>query len=347
MLHPEVEKIRNLAFYIQKEWPRPGSDKEQWFRRVTEGPTAVRITGDNFPLNCRLISLKSSKPFEVNNIFFHTVDTSRLLPLHAAQFRVNWYAHKDTWEYIDSKEPVNGKSPRYHLQVNLLLSMMFELLVIRGMHDYGSGDVPFIMTSWPSHLLDLALDYWVEWSKGEVSPEEQHQKFHETNNKFCLRLKPTFSQVTRLVQSLLSDPAYEYVPRFIIFYGAPVLETKVRALFMDPTYVPAKELIESFPSSCGSLACKEESGCDGVFDFSSCRSLASGSRFIRRDNWPKAVVRCNQWLCSVEEPAGAVHKPLSRSQFQTCQRCNEVLYCSKACQTIDWMAHKRVCEARS
>lgn len=142
------------------------------------------------------------------------------------------------------------------------------------------------------------------------------------DNSWCLNVKPCFLQLDLFVRALLSDPATEYVPRFIVFMStAP--NVKARALFTDPSYCLPIMLSESYPTGCGAKNC-EDKDC-GFFDFSACRSLAPKSKIVRQDNFPKGVARCNLWICTVEEPAGFT----GHSKFKTCQRCAEVLYCSK------------------
>lgn len=53
---------------------------------------------------------------------------------------------------------------------------MYELVVLRNMHDLGCGDIPIVLVDWDADDLDCAFDYWVELSKGELSKEEQHRK---------------------------------------------------------------------------------------------------------------------------------------------------------------------------
>ena len=54
--------------------------------------------------------------------------------------------------------------------------MMYELVVLRNMHDHGCGDIPIVLVNWDANELDSAFYYWVELSKREFSKEEQHKK---------------------------------------------------------------------------------------------------------------------------------------------------------------------------
>jgi len=53
---------------------------------------------------------------------------------------------------------------------------MYELVVLRNMHDLSCGDIPIILVDWDVEGLDRAFDYWVELSKGVLPDEEQRKK---------------------------------------------------------------------------------------------------------------------------------------------------------------------------
>ena len=100
-----VEQIRDSIF---RQRPQPGAneiEKQAWFRKVAQGTSAVREQGNRNRPNRRLIAWKTGKPFEAQNLFFRTVDTSRLLPAALADFRIQWYAPKGIWDQLDSKKP--------------------------------------------------------------------------------------------------------------------------------------------------------------------------------------------------------------------------------------------------
>ena len=100
-----VEHIRDLIF---RKGGKPGANglvKQAWFRKVAQGTSAVRERGNRNRPNRRLIAWKTGKPFEAQNLFFRTVDTSRLLPAALADFRIQWYAPKGIWDHLDSKRP--------------------------------------------------------------------------------------------------------------------------------------------------------------------------------------------------------------------------------------------------
>jgi hypothetical protein len=80
---------------LEQTWDDIGSPFQRWYRTATS--ISVDDTG-------RRISWKSNKPFAPENIFFRTIDSGRLLPMHLADFRVQIYAHKSHWEFIDAKK---------------------------------------------------------------------------------------------------------------------------------------------------------------------------------------------------------------------------------------------------
>ncbi|KAF8951298.1 hypothetical protein BDZ97DRAFT_1932535 [Flammula alnicola] len=241
-----VEKVRNIVFDGQQKWPTPeGSEIQQWFRRVAQGPNAVRSMSTNNRMNSRLISWKTGKKFVPENLFFRTVDTSRLLPVALADFRIQWYALKDTWAWLEGRKKQAGLEPREAWQAMVLSGLMFQLVVMRNMHDYGCGDIPVVVTTWSSDQLDRALEYWTQLSTGEWSEEEQRNKFLEIDNSWCLHVQPCFTQADLLVRALLSDPEVGYVPRFIVFMSVDT-KVKARALFMHPSFRPPQALVETF-----------------------------------------------------------------------------------------------------
>lgn len=52
----------------------------------------------------RVIAWKSNTPFKPENLFFRTVDTGKLLPMSAAEFRIQYWAHKGLWNKAKSRE---------------------------------------------------------------------------------------------------------------------------------------------------------------------------------------------------------------------------------------------------
>ena len=100
-----VEQIRDSIFRQGQKPGANGLQKQAWFRNVAQGTSAVREQGNRNRPNRRLIAWKTGKPFEAQNLFFRTVDTSRLLPAALADFRIQWYAPKGIWDFLDSKKP--------------------------------------------------------------------------------------------------------------------------------------------------------------------------------------------------------------------------------------------------
>lgn len=116
-----VEEIRNTLFSGQETQDGP-SDVELWFKRVAQWPSPIRST--NHKTNSRLISWKTGTKFHAENLFFHSVDTSRLLPMALADVRVQWYADKETWAWLDSREKQRGIEPRKTFQLMTLARLV-------------------------------------------------------------------------------------------------------------------------------------------------------------------------------------------------------------------------------
>jgi hypothetical protein len=112
----KVELIMNAVFKeIEQGWINDGheggSHFQRWYRSVATGPQAVKNIKDDSELGSadnntgvrgRLIAWKTKEPFLPSSLFFRTVDTSRLLPVHLADFRVQLYAHPSEWDRLDN-----------------------------------------------------------------------------------------------------------------------------------------------------------------------------------------------------------------------------------------------------
>lgn len=49
----------------------------------------------------RTVGWKTGKSFEPKHLYFRTVDTGRMLPMHCAEFRTQFWAHKSFWTKIE------------------------------------------------------------------------------------------------------------------------------------------------------------------------------------------------------------------------------------------------------
>ncbi|CAA7270508.1 unnamed protein product [Cyclocybe aegerita] len=194
------EQIRDTIFAdIQSDSsPRVhGSPHERWFRSVAQGPDAVRVKITNDRLKGRLIVWKKGKPFDPASLFFRSVDTSRLLPMALADYRIQWYASKGFWEWLEGRKTPGNQDPKKFWKMISVTAILFELLVIRNMHDYGGGDIPVIVVNWSGEQLDRATAYWVELSKDEWT-KEQERRYNEMDEMSCRRSNPCFYQVDLL-----------------------------------------------------------------------------------------------------------------------------------------------------
>jgi hypothetical protein len=124
----KVETIMNAVFNdVEKFWVdnghEEGSHVQRWYRSVATGPEAIK--GDRSLSNSttagdmrgRLIAWKTKEPFLPRNLFFRTIDTFRLLPVHLADFRVQIYAHPLEWDHIDNSDWTRNKWKEHTLAV--------------------------------------------------------------------------------------------------------------------------------------------------------------------------------------------------------------------------------------
>jgi hypothetical protein len=131
----KVEAIRNAVFKdIEKVWldegHKEGSHFQRWYRTVATGPKAVKKNTDdsqagsiniNTAVQGRFIAWKTNEPFLPSNLFFRTVDTSRLLPMHLADFRVQMYADPSEWNHLHN---LNGDWTRSKWKEYTLMEMV-------------------------------------------------------------------------------------------------------------------------------------------------------------------------------------------------------------------------------
>ncbi|RDB30857.1 hypothetical protein Hypma_005975 [Hypsizygus marmoreus] len=339
----KIEQLTHITFAeVEEPWlPSGGSPFQQWYRTIATGPTAVRDLPAHRKaqgLTGRLIAWKSGTPFLAKNLFFRSLDTGKLLPMHLADFNVQMYAHPSEWARLETAKPGWGAGDWRSF---FLLGLMHELLLLRNMHDRGGGDIPIIFVGWDAEYIARAMDYWVGLSKGTWSDAERDEKYTTIANSVCRRILPCFPQVDLLVRSLLSDPSVGYVPPFIIFYPL-TLSGRATALFTSAANQPPVSLTSTFPQSCNKVDCGNDK-C-GFFDFAACRALEGrgrGGEMVRESVWPTGEVGCNVWMC------GARHAPREEGgkTLMRCRRCKETMYCCVEHQTLDWKSHKTVCEA--
>ncbi|KAJ7629346.1 hypothetical protein B0H17DRAFT_863647, partial [Mycena rosella] len=196
----------------------------------------------------RLIAWKTGRPFHPENMFFRTVDSGPP-PAHAlADFRVQFYAHKSLLDKMD--ETLGGSRD---WAGHVLADYLHKILVLRNMHDKGGADIPIIVTAWDVARTKLAMDYWVDLSKGVWSEDERLRRYTECD-AFCRRIQPCFPQTDLLVRALLADPAAEYVPPFIVFYSG-LTEGTTCVLFTRPRHVPPPALVRGWPGACKDARC--------------------------------------------------------------------------------------------
>jgi hypothetical protein len=89
-----VQQAVKRVFGEEKSWGDAGSPFQRWYR------TSASLSANSA---CRHVAWKSGRPFKPEQLFFRTIDSGRLLPMHLAHFRLQFYAHKSHWEALDSK----------------------------------------------------------------------------------------------------------------------------------------------------------------------------------------------------------------------------------------------------
>lgn len=122
----KVAQYRDAIFTLQeKKWVETGhpegSPWQVWYRNMSKTTPPPSATADPNSLSglvvhdyhdprTRNIVIKEKAEFIPDNIFFRTVDTGRLLPMELADFRIEWYAHKDHWEHVDRSMKKKGNN---------------------------------------------------------------------------------------------------------------------------------------------------------------------------------------------------------------------------------------------
>ncbi|KAF9531520.1 hypothetical protein CPB83DRAFT_849170 [Crepidotus variabilis] len=166
--------------------------------------------------------------------------------------------------------------------------LLFPILVMRNMHDYGGGDIIVVTVNWTSTMLDCAFDHWAAASQSDWCQDVHTRKVQEAFLKEDKSL-PCFHMSDQLVRALLLDKEVGYVPRFIDFrVKRPDDNTPSLALLTHPDYQPSPELIKDFPIGCG----RTDPECV-VFDFKASRALREGDSMVRKDKFLFKTVRCN------------------------------------------------------
>ncbi|KAK0429993.1 hypothetical protein EV421DRAFT_1722264, partial [Armillaria borealis] len=280
----------------------------------------------------RTIAWKEGKPFHPENLSFRTIDTGRLLPMALANFRVQMYATKDLWDSFERTEE-KEKWTMY-----AVLALMHRILIFRNIHDYGGGDIPIICINWTQEFVDMAMDYWVALSANKWTKEERELKCAQSPFIFCEiartshGLKQSFYELNLCVHALLLDENVGYVPPFIVLQISYTLHPAV--------HVRSPWVLESLPKICGSNTCTD-SECIGLWRTEDLRSLHYPSPMVRDVQRSDHRVVCNLWGCEVQLQADPT---TGHMMLQRCQKCRQVLYCSRENQARSLHIHKRVCE---
>ncbi|KAK0216449.1 hypothetical protein EDD85DRAFT_782244, partial [Armillaria nabsnona] len=287
----------------------------------------------------RSIPWKTGKHFASENLFFRTIDTSRLLRMSLADFRVQIYAAKGLWAYMEHY----GNTESW---TNItILGLMHHILVFRNMHDFDGGDIPIICIDWDKELVDAAMDYWVDVSANRWTKDERETKcLPSIDCQVAAKAhgrNSCFYQVDLCGRALL-DEKVGYVPPFIIIQEAPKGGKQTRALFTHPSHCPPPTVLDTLPKTCGSATCTD-SKCAGVWRMESFWTLHYASPMVRDLERYNDSIVCNLWGCEVETEFGPDGKEIG---LQRCQKCKEVRIAVVTIRyALDWRVHKRFCEA--
>lgn len=150
-----VAEYRDQLLTLQEEeyikCGRPeGSPWQVWFREVAQSTPTPSAPSDPNAFSglslhdfhdprTRNILLKKGAEFVPDNIFFRTVDTGRALPMKLADFRIQWYAHKNHWDHVDrmKKQKKEGNWEMYAFAIivcsndsHLSMSAYFALFFV-------------------------------------------------------------------------------------------------------------------------------------------------------------------------------------------------------------------------
>lgn len=117
----DIKTIVNSVFRdseTQARWPAGGSPFQKWYRQNASISTTICDRKKR-----RLIAWKTNTAFVPENIFFRTVDTSRLLPMALAEFRVQIWADPSLWEHLDKQLEGDTRVEWYTHTVAFMVSM--------------------------------------------------------------------------------------------------------------------------------------------------------------------------------------------------------------------------------
>ncbi|KAF8912016.1 hypothetical protein CPB84DRAFT_1812183 [Gymnopilus junonius] len=288
--------------------------------------------------------------FAPENVFCRTVDTGRLIPLDRT-WTTHVYHHHSMQERRRSMMPV-------------VLTMLPELMLLRGMHDTGCDEIYIIVTDLKRQEMDDITEYFKlvckycfgRGCKPSMERRIQYEHMRLTHTLHRQHRTPCFPQIDLAVRAIL----YEKRPRFLVLFSYQTTSYS-QIFFTHPSYVPDEDIFYDYPTGCPNPCCTDD--CE-MIRFPR-RGLNTASvlqiKTKERRRRVKAKDMCNWIDCDVafgECPAQnmsasgssegsdvSVEPSHERSKNlgQVCSKCKLVKYCSAEHQRNDWDEHKRVC----
>ncbi|KAH6905494.1 hypothetical protein BKA70DRAFT_1431131 [Coprinopsis sp. MPI-PUGE-AT-0042] len=285
---PVVENILNMIFDGEKVWEAKGLESpiKKWYKRVATGSTAVRSRiADGRLSNARSIVWNTKNPWLPENLYFRSNDTCRLLQMSCAVYRVQIYALPSLWSYLEQlakKRKQDRESGLEGTKQFIVASIIHEVTMLRNFHDFGGSDIPIFVTNWTSTQMDAACDYWATYSEGHWTKEEAKVEYDALNRAHFLpgKSNPCFHQADCLLRRLVSDPAAEYLPPFIVLQSI-LPDGKARAIFTRPQVRASRKSHPRLSQDPVQAVDCTNDNCS-FFDLDKSFSLADGSPMVRK-----------------------------------------------------------------
>ncbi|KAH9483863.1 hypothetical protein JR316_0003341 [Psilocybe cubensis] len=288
--------------------------------------------------------------FAPENVFCRTVDTGRLIPLDRT-----WTTH--VFHHHSMQERKRSMMP-------VVLTMLPELMLLRGMHDRGCDEIYIIVTDLKRQEMDDVTEYFKlvckhcfgQPCKPTMEKRILYEHMRLSHTLLRQRRTPCFPQIDLAVRAIL----YEKQPRFLVLFSYQTTSYS-QIFFTDPVFVPDEDLFHDYPTGCPTC-CTDD--CE-MIRFPR-RGLETASVLKIKTKTKRKRVKprdmCNWIDCDVSFGVVPRHRkstsessecsnvcdeqhPQEKTMIlgQVCSKCKLVKYCSPEHQRNDWDEHKRVC----